>query len=137
MALQFQLVKIVQPFLVRTRKFTSLTFFIAKEAGMIHLWKEVLFNTAAFIEDEDGRLYQTCTHVLKCIACDKIIGLSEIPKERIPVDKFPEINGCPGTTMLLKRQEIKEKTAEIKQPDYPAKKYAKGGRYNGMSSRRM
>lgn len=95
-----------------------------------HNWKEVLFNQSSFYQEPDGRMYLTCTHVLKCIACGKVVGLSDLPSERIPCDVFPEMEGCPGKKepepKVKWEHPIKDnRFIDVNKTDYPAKKRRK------------
>ena len=92
-----------------------------------HDWKEVLFNSSSFYQEPDGRIYLTCTHVLKCIMCGKVIGLSDQPSERIPCNLFPIMAGCPGKKepepKVKWEHPIKDgRSVDVETRDYPAKK---------------
>jgi hypothetical protein len=93
---------------------------------MLHNFKEERHNDASFYEDATGRIYQTCTHVLKCWSCGLIIGDSQIPKERIPCNIFPELDGCSGKKPKVEKVKwqapIKERDRDVNKKDYPAKK---------------
>lgn len=93
---------------------------------MLHNWKEDGFDPSSFFEDKDGKMFLTCTHILKCISCGLVIGKSQIPKERIACNDFPVMEGCTGKKIETPKEKwkapIKQKERDVEKRDYPAKK---------------
>jgi hypothetical protein len=95
---------------------------------MLHNFKEERHDTASFFEDEKGVMYLTCTHVLKCWSCGLIIGDSQIPRERIPCNIFPGMEGCSGKKPKVEKPKWQapiNKEREVNKRDYPAKRGGK------------
>ena len=78
-----------------------------------HNWKEYGFDFSSNVI-VNGKMITTCTHILKCIACDLVIGNSDLPKERIACNDWKEdMNDC--------TQKRAEKVKEVEKPKEPWK----------------